>query len=324
MSGLHQRRRRQAQPGIGIMMLAMRLARDHVPPVTLALVFFNAIVYFNPPMFGVDFGWAQDNCLSGAYILDAMDYGRLWKSALFHLSELHLYFNMTSLLTKGKFLEPLLGSERFAVTVVVLTWLQSLIYVLIVWALRDIFQMPGHFNQCAAGFSGVLFALKVLSHKLAPTDVQQVNFFAFQTVVPGQWVYWVELIVIQLMVPHVSFIGHLSGIIAGLLLWGVGNVNTNYENWMSRPRRYHDTIRTLGKEEEPESRSTLAINEQSNPNDDNQLAVREVTHQSEITRRRLQRFDKSTQEATPKVDAKIVVPPRFRGVHTLSEQKKQR
>ncbi len=35
--------------------------------------------------------------------------------------------------------------------------------------------------------------------------------------VSGNSVYWVELIIIQILVPNASFLGHLCGILAGLL-----------------------------------------------------------------------------------------------------------
>ena len=54
-----------------------------------------------------------------------------------------------------------LGPERFLMTVFVLATLQSLIYIAVVWVLMVGFDMPDFYHQCAAGFSGVLFALKV-------------------------------------------------------------------------------------------------------------------------------------------------------------------
>lgn len=231
------------------MMLAMRLAQQHVPPATLLLVAVNALVYFNPPIPGIDFGWAQDSCLNGPAIVERLQFPRIWTSAMFHLSEMHLYFNMTSLVLKGQLLENKLGPERFLMNVFVLATLQSLIYIAVVWVLMVGFGMPEFYDQCAAGFSGVLFALKVLVHKMDPTDNAPVWFMAFRLVVSSNWVYWVELVAIQLIVPHVSFVGHFSGILAGLLFWhGVDLAVTvgHAINPPPPPRRYNDTAGQLG------------------------------------------------------------------------------
>ena len=34
--------------------------------------------------------------------------------------------------------------------------------------------------------------------------------------VPSRWACWIELVVIQLLVPRASFTGHLAGILVGL------------------------------------------------------------------------------------------------------------
>lgn len=69
-------------------------------------------------------------------------------------------------------------------------------------------------GQCAVGFSGVIFALKVLhSHYFPVADSYIFGLFP----IPSQYACWAELGLIQLLVPNASFIGHLSGILVGLL-----------------------------------------------------------------------------------------------------------
>ena len=102
--------RRQQRPGVGSMMLFMQVMQDgvdNIPPVTLGLVLLNCIAFYNPPIpfLPVDFGWARDACLSGAAVIIGGQWGRVWTSCFFHLSDMHLYMNMSSLIWKGRILE---------------------------------------------------------------------------------------------------------------------------------------------------------------------------------------------------------------------------
>ena len=65
-------------------------------------------------------------------------------------------------------------------------------------------------NQCAIGFSGVLFALKVL------VNDNDGDFGLFS--VPKKMAIWAELLIIQILVPNASFICHLAGILSGILI----------------------------------------------------------------------------------------------------------
>ena len=74
--------------------------------------------------------------------------------------------------------------------------------------LTEEFRDPSYLDQCAVGFSSVIFALKVL-----------VNSDSFASMLDLS--VWSELLIIQLLVPNASFIGHLAGILAGIAyVWG--------------------------------------------------------------------------------------------------------
>ncbi|CAG0922831.1 unnamed protein product [Notodromas monacha] len=65
-----------------------------------------------------------------------------------------------------------------------------------------------------SGETAVLFALKVL---VASYSVSTLVHLMPGVVVPSTWAYWLELVLIQIMVPNASFIGHLAGILVGVL-----------------------------------------------------------------------------------------------------------
>eukprot|EP00899_Mesostigma_viride_P012638 jgi/Mesvir1/21375/Mv20859-RA.1 len=140
---------------------------------------------------------------------------RLLLSALYHVDETHLVYNMVSLLWKGAQLEPLMGTLPFLRCVAELLLLTQGTIVATSFLLARFAHVYGpYYQDCAVGFSGVLFALKVvLGHKLPHQRPYQV----YGIPVAPRYAAWAELALIQLMLPNVSFLGHLSGILAGLM-----------------------------------------------------------------------------------------------------------
>lgn len=62
-------------------------------------------------------------------------------------------------------------------------------------------------------FSGVIFALKVLTTHEEP----YIRAMLLGVEIPGKYAAWVELIVIHMLVPNSSFMGHFAGILAGII-----------------------------------------------------------------------------------------------------------
>jgi len=133
-------------------------------------------------------------------------------SALTHGSDAHLWGNAASFLHKGAQLEARWGGARLAGALAALTLLTQALYVPVALAL-------GRRDECAVGFSGVIFALKVILQWQpdAPRDAAEV---VAGLRVPLRAAAWAELVAIQLVSPHASFVAHLAGILAGLLWVG--------------------------------------------------------------------------------------------------------
>lgn len=149
------------------------------------------------------------------YIL-CLQYGdlkRLFLSAFYHMGETHLVYNMMSLLWKGIQLETSMGSLEFTSMVATLLGLSQGITLLMAKALLLLFDYEtAYFRQYSVGFSGVLFAMKVVLNAQADDYT-----YIHGMIVPSRHAAWAELILIQLFVPGVSFLGHLGGILAGLV-----------------------------------------------------------------------------------------------------------
>lgn len=154
-----------------------------------------------------------------------MQYGDLKRfllSPFYHTGDAHLFYNMTSLLWKGIRLETSMGSLQFASMVAALLGLSQGVTLLLARSLVLLFDYENaYYNQFAVGFSGVLFALKVVLNE----DSNE-HAYVHGMMIPARYAAWAELILIQMFVSGVSFIGHLGGILAGLIYLQLKNSYT--------------------------------------------------------------------------------------------------
>jgi membrane associated rhomboid family serine protease len=143
-------------------------------------------------------------------LVSAAGLQRLALSPLLHGDDMHLYYNMGSLLWKGVQLEQAMGSAGFGALVVVLA-LASQVATMGVTLAAEAVGYPDWAHQCAIGFSGVLFAMKPILAVGATGHMTVLNWE-----IPTKHAAWAELVLASLMSPHSSFVGHLGGIFAGL------------------------------------------------------------------------------------------------------------
>ncbi|XP_065191084.1 rhomboid-related protein 4-like [Sycon ciliatum] len=210
-------RRRGGRGGLGLLLLLGQIVQmggfSGVPAATLGLVGVNAYVFLRP--FSLPWHVTQANV--NVYDVWYMhDWKRLFLAPFFHGDEWHLYYNMASFLWKGKTLEPALGTPAFLLLNAVFVGLTSSVYVALkyAWSLMQPHQAFQILHQGAVGYSGVIFALKVLTTRRMPST-SRIAVFGFLSV-PARLAVWVELFVISLIMPNASFLGHLAGILVGL------------------------------------------------------------------------------------------------------------
>ncbi|KAM7412647.1 hypothetical protein PAMA_020154 [Pampus argenteus] len=202
--------RQRGSKGLGLLLLASQLFQvgiDNIPPVTLAVLGLNVYLYLFPaaPLMKV--------CVSVQEAYWLKDWRRLLLSPLHHVDDWHLYFNMASFIIKGIRLEGRLGGAWFLYLLSVFSLLTGLVYLLLEMLLTELTQDQFYSMSCAVGFSGVLFALKVLSNHYHPGGVT----YLMGIPVSNRYASWAELVLIHIMAPGSSFIGHLAGILVGLL-----------------------------------------------------------------------------------------------------------
>ncbi|XP_038549012.1 rhomboid-related protein 4 [Micropterus salmoides] len=203
-------RNRQRGSHLGLLLLGSQLFQlglDNIPPVTLAVLGLNVYLYLFPaaPLLQA--------CVSVQQAYWFKDWRRLLLSPLHHVDDWHLYFNMVSFLWKGIRLERRLGGAWFVYLLSVFSLLTGLVYLVLEAVLTELTQDQSYSMACAVGFSGVLFALKVLSNHYHPGDVTYVMGFP----VSNRYASWAELVLIHMTSPGTSFVGHLAGILVGLL-----------------------------------------------------------------------------------------------------------
>lgn len=199
-------------------LLALHAASEYYrlerkPPVTAALLAANSLVYLRPAFLEPILPSIHEVWFNPHLILKNKDLKRFLLSPFYHVGESHLVYNMLSLLWKGIKLESSMDSTEFASMVAVLLGMSQGITLLLSKALLVLFDYERtYYDEYAVGFSGVIFAMKVVLNS------QSGNYsFVHGIPMPSRYAAWAELVLIQMLVPGVSFIGHLGGILAGFL-----------------------------------------------------------------------------------------------------------
>eukprot|EP00698_Gefionella_okellyi_P022489 TRINITY_DN7463_c0_g4_i2.p1 TRINITY_DN7463_c0_g4~~TRINITY_DN7463_c0_g4_i2.p1 ORF type:complete len:297 (+),score=36.94 TRINITY_DN7463_c0_g4_i2:28-891(+) len=155
----------------------------------------------------------QNVCVSARFVWQLH---RIFAAPVVHLSVMHLLFNMMAFLPMSRTMERSLGSIQylwallFLIAAIGVTHL-SLAFVI---SSNPIYQFSSFYYDCSAGLSAVIFALLVIYANSSAN--QQFSIFGFFQV-PAKIYPWVLLLVIQLLMPGVSLLGHLSGILVGYL-----------------------------------------------------------------------------------------------------------
>lgn len=203
--------------GLGMMLLAIQLVQlfqflstsNEYFPITLGVLGLNLIAYFQP---GRNWPSIQQACISVRGAWFERQWKRIFLASFYHSHDFHLYYNMASFVWKAISLERHFGSAYFLYMVAVFSVTTNLVYMCINYALAEITNQWSYINSCAVGFSGVLFALKVVTTHIHPAGMTRVMGLI---PVPMRIACWVELVVISVLFPNVSFVGHLAGILVG-------------------------------------------------------------------------------------------------------------
>lgn len=185
---------------------------EGIPFLTSTVVISCGAIYMVCLLIGYDS--FAGVCFSPSKVISHFEVYRIFTSVVFHGSLLHVLFNMLAFVPLGSELENIMGSIRLVYIVVLLAASNAVIHLLIALAIahNPFHSYPDLMSECAIGFSGVLFSMIVIETSLS--GIQSRSVFGLFNV-PAKWYAFILLVVFQLLMPNVSLLGHLSGILSG-------------------------------------------------------------------------------------------------------------
>ena len=195
---------------------------EYLKPITIFLLVVNIMVHVDPNLIASSTwfsslssfigggGVIKENCLKVSSILNYynrynnLPLRRIFLWHIIHVDDYHLYYNMLSLIYKGMKLENSMGSFDFLILIIYSFLACSFFTFMLYYCSNDV-------GICCVGFSSILFCLKfILNQRYSETSTSIGGLL-----IPTQYAAWLELLMIQIITPHASFMGHLSGIISG-------------------------------------------------------------------------------------------------------------
>ena len=179
---------------------------DFLPVATLGLLGVNAFIFL-----GTVGRRVEPYCISAAKLLRGDSWRVLYTNTFVHADQMHLYYNSLSFLHKATQLEGALGTAHLLLLIALCCALTPAYYILLEVVGARLLPALISTRDCAVGFSGVIFALKVICQHLFPQDGSVMGI-----TMPSHLLAWGELVAISLVTPNASFVGHLAGILAGL------------------------------------------------------------------------------------------------------------
>ncbi|KAL6496401.1 Rhomboid-like protein 15 [Orobanche gracilis] len=212
---------------------------EGIPFLTSSVVIVCGIIYLVCLLVGYDS--FVEVCFLPSAVVSHFQVYRIYTAILFHGSLLHVLFNMLALVPMGSELERIMGSIRLLYIIIVLAASNAILHLVIALLVAH---NPFHsdqylMDQCSLGFSGILFSMIVIETSL--NGVQSRSFFGLFNV-PAKWYVWILLLVFQLLMTNVSFLGHLCGILSGyaytfglfnVLIPGTSFYSSIESSWMS-------------------------------------------------------------------------------------------
>lgn len=176
-------------------------------------VYFGTLIKFN----------LYDFSICQWPIIYKYQYYRMITHNFFHLGIIHIAFNMIFFYYVCKKMEKKIGTAFMLIFIFESVYFISTIYLFQITILKYIIITLFKFTEynfdfyCSVGFSGVLFSLYYLEcnfKKVAETSTQ---FFGLIPI-KAKYSPFIYLLLIQVLSPNSSLLGHLSGILTGYLL----------------------------------------------------------------------------------------------------------
>lgn len=201
---------------------------NSVPVITRALLIINIVVHLIIFVFSLNL---NTFAISAHLVVDNSEYYRIVSAAFVHAGIMHIFMNMSSLIQLGLSLEAHFGSLQFLFLTLWSVMIVGILYIIL--AVLFSFIDPNQMYSSGVGFSGVLFTYALIE-AYHTTETSRSIFGMFN--VPSRMYPFILLIILQLVIPNISFLGHGAGILVGLLVvHGVMNFllpSTDFLNYL--------------------------------------------------------------------------------------------
>jgi membrane associated rhomboid family serine protease len=185
---------------------------------TITIILFLSTLIFNIKIFNFT--------LCEWPVIYKHQYYRLLTHNFFHLNFVHIASNLIFFYVIGISLEKKLGTALMMTIILQTSLLISIVYLIqivtlnyFVVTLMNLAEYNYDF-YCSAGFSGILFTLLYINYNFSKIANGYVLMFGIIPI-KAKIVPIAYLLLIQILIPNSSTIGHLSGIITGFLIKNV-------------------------------------------------------------------------------------------------------
>ena len=185
---------------------------ESVPVVTRAIIIINVAIH--ALIFVSSYG-LQNFAINADWVMEKGEYYRIVTAAFTHVSIMHIGMNMMSMYSLGTSLEMQFGSLQFLFMSVWSVLAIGALYVILSWLGAVATGDQSWMYMSAVGYSGVLFNYAILEAYHTTAVTRSLCGFCD---VPAKMYPFVLLVAIQLLMPGISFLGHVSGVLFGLLL----------------------------------------------------------------------------------------------------------
>lgn len=183
-----------------------------LPLGILLLILCNISIYLSTSLFDINI---NDYSLCSLPIEPPYyQFYRIFTNSYLHVSVIHLLMNMAYIYTMGAMIEKQLGTIAILCQQVLFTVVIAFVYILLTHITILLTQNPNYSLNCGVGYSGIIFTYCVIDVVLRPEG--QRSIFGFFSV-PSYLYPLTLLLLISILIPNVSWLGHLSGIITGWL-----------------------------------------------------------------------------------------------------------
>ncbi|KAJ0087966.1 hypothetical protein Patl1_32839 [Pistacia atlantica] len=149
---------------------------DSIPFFTSAVVIVCGTIYLICLLTGYD--TFKEVCFLPSAVVSQFQVYRIYTSVIFHGSVLHVVFNMLAFVPLGSELERIMGSIRMLCMIILLATSNAIFHLIIAFLAVHIpinsFQYL--MDECAIGFSGIIFSLIVIETSLSGAQSRRLVF----------------------------------------------------------------------------------------------------------------------------------------------------